>query len=306
MYRKLLVPLDGSAFGEQALPWAVHLARRDGAALHLVCVHVPLADLFAEVRPGMENLPDSPLLQRDRDYLAAAVKRLTEATPAGVTSAELEGPVAEAIEEHARATGVELVVMMTHGRGPFSRFWLGSVADDLVRRLPMPILLLRPSEKRLEAAPIEGFGHLLIPLDGGLPAEEVLEPALKLGGGTAARYTLLRVMTPVPQAAYDAGPFGLPPVVPPTPEKLYAEGKEYLEGVAGRLRARGMHVETAVAIHGQPAVAILEVARNCGCDLVALETHGRRGLARFLLGSVADKVVRGATLPVLVHRTPVP
>jgi nucleotide-binding universal stress UspA family protein len=306
MFRKVLVPLDGSEFGERALPWAAHLARRDGAALHLVCVHVPLADLFAERRPNMENLADRPLLQRDRDYLAVAMKRFADATPAGVTSAVLEGPVAEAIEEYARAAGIDLVVLMTHGRGPFSRFWLGSVADDLVRRLPMPILLLRPGDKRSEAAPIEGFRHLLIPLDGSPLAEQVLEPALELGGGASARYTLLRVMTPIPQASHDAGPFGFPPVVLPTIDKLHAEGKEYLEGVARRLQTRGLRVETAVAIHGQPAVSILDVALNCGCDLVALETHGRKGLARFLLGSVADKIVRGATLPVLVHRTPVP
>jgi nucleotide-binding universal stress UspA family protein len=299
MYRKLLVPLDGSAFGEQALPLAVALARRDGAELHLVYVHVPLAPVFADVRAGMETPPDPHTLQRDRDYLVGVVKRLAEMTPAVVTSAVLQGPVAEAIDEHARASRTDLVVLTTHGRGAFSRFWLGSVADDLVRRLPMPVLLLRPGEKVAD----RGFRQVLVPVDGTPLAEQALEPAVDLAGTTGVQYVLLRVVTPSVQTAYDPGGFGITPLALPTVEELRRDAGAYLDGVAGRLRSRGLRVETAVAVHTQPAIGILETAQNCGCDLIALETHGRKGLARFFLGSVADKVVRGATLPVLVHRS---
>jgi nucleotide-binding universal stress UspA family protein len=303
MYHKLLVPLDGSAFGEQALPFALSLARREGIGLDLAYVHVPLASVFADTRTGMETPSDRSLLQRDRDYLAGVVKRLTETAPGAVTSSVLEGPVAEAIEAHARATGIDLVVMTTHGRGALSRFWLGSVADDLVRRLSVPVLLLRPSEKGPASAVHQGFKHVLIPLDGTARAEQVLEPALQLAGPTSAQFTLLRVVAPIVQTAYDPGGFGIAPLALPTLEELRTDAGAYLDGVADGLRQRGVRVETAVAVHLQPAVAIHEAALNCGCDLIALETHGRKGLARFFLGSVADKVVRGATLPVLVHRT---
>jgi nucleotide-binding universal stress UspA family protein len=306
MYHKLLVPLDGSAFGEQALPLALHLARRDGAELHLVYVHVPLATIFAETRAGMETLSEGQLLQRDRNYLAAVVKRLTETMAVAVTSAVLVGPVAPAIEEYARARGIDLVVMTTHGRGAFSRFWLGSVADDLVRRLSMPVLLVRPDEKAAAIDAEVGFHQVIVPLDGTALAEQVLEPAVALAGTTGVQYVLLRVVTPVVQSAYDPGAFGIAPLALPTVEELRREGEAYLEAVAGRLRPHGLRVETAVAVHTQPAVGILEAAQNCGGDLIALETHGRKGVARFFLGSVADKVVRGATVPVLVHRSPVP
>lgn len=115
MIRSLLVPLDGSPFAEQALPLAVALARQAGAAIHLARVHVPV-DLA---------LPEG-------------VVRLAGETGLAVTAALLEGRVADALEEKAKAASVDLMVLTTHGRGPLGRFWLGSVADTLVRHLPMP------------------------------------------------------------------------------------------------------------------------------------------------------------------------
>src|SRR5205823_5964004 len=144
-------------------------------------------------------------------YLAGVVKRLREMAPVVVTSSVLEGPVTEAIEEHARATGTDLIVMTTHGRGALSRFWLGSVADDLVRRLSVPVLLLRPSEKGPAPAALPGFRHVLIPLDGTALAEQALEPALQLAGPTSAQFTLLRVVAPIVPTTYDPGSFGIAP-----------------------------------------------------------------------------------------------
>jgi nucleotide-binding universal stress UspA family protein len=83
---------------------------------------------------------------------------------------------------------------------------------------------------------------------------------------------------------------------------LLQAAQDYLAGVAERLRARGVRLRARVATFEQPAVGILQEAEALGVGLIALATHGRRGLARLFLGSVADKVVRGATVPVLVHR----
>jgi nucleotide-binding universal stress UspA family protein len=310
MYHTILVPLDGSPFAEQALPPALELARRAGAELQLVQVNVPLAPMYAEAWPGLENTVDPALKQRSRAYLDEVVRRLR--APAGdratVTSALLEGTVVEALHGHALAAHADLVVMTTHGRGPLARSWLGSVADTLVRRLPVPVLLVRPEEGAPAPDRPPQCRHVLIPLDGSPLAEEVLGPALALGGLTNARYTLLRVIPPlilgmVTETYPPAGGYeNLLLRLEALHRQDHQDAQAYLDRVAGDLRARGLDVATRVAVHEQPAVAILEEVKAHADGVVALATHGRGGLPRLFLGSVADKVVRGSTVLVLVYR----
>jgi nucleotide-binding universal stress UspA family protein len=294
MYRSLLVPLDGSAFAEHALPLAASIARRAGASLQVVQAHVPAASFYIGSEFGAEITLDATVRENEAAYLDSVVKRLTENIPEQVSRTLVDGLIADAIHEQALAVGADLVVMTTHGRGPLSRFWLGSVADTLVRLLPMPILLVRPQEATPNLAAEVTVRRILIPLDGSELAEQILEPATALGRLTQAEYTLLRV---------------LEPFIPP-PHKLHEslfdhlarEAQVYLDGVAERLRGRSLRVETRVVIDQFAAASILEEARVHAADLIALATHCRGGLPRLLLGSVADKVLRGALTPVLLHR----
>jgi nucleotide-binding universal stress UspA family protein len=192
--------------------------------------------------------------------------------------------------------------MTTHGHGPLSRFWMGSVADTLVRRLPMPMLLARPHEEALdvlEEVHERAFDHVLIPLDGSALAETILDPAIALGQIMGAEYTLVQAIEPVV--------LGYSPAAQAVAlddqvlEQWRAESLAYLERVAGRLRERGLAVRTGIA-YGSPAVAIIDYAREHAADLIAMSTHGRGGVARLLLGSVADKLVRGAGVPILIQR----
>ena len=180
MYRSILVPLDGSTFGEQALPLALSIARRAGASLQVVHVHVPLMP-YDESLLTIDPRLNEQARESERAYLDAVVERLSRIAPVPVTSALLEGPVAEALYEHTVTAGTNLVVLTTHGRGPLARFWLGSVADELVRRLPMPILLVRPQETVPDLAGEPVLQRMLIPLDGSEFAEQILEPAMALG-----------------------------------------------------------------------------------------------------------------------------
>jgi nucleotide-binding universal stress UspA family protein len=194
-------------------------------------------------------------------------------------------PVTDALHEHAEAVGCDLVVMTTHGRSLLSRAWLGSVTDSFVRRASMPVLLVRPGEGEPARAVEPVFRHMLIPLDGSALAEQILPFAAALGIPTETTYTLLQVVAPVVlgYAPY-AHTVGLDERVL---DEMRAEARAYLEEIAGRLRAQGAQVRTAVVV-GEPALAILDYAGEHGADLVALSTHGRGGLARLLLGSVAD------------------
>jgi nucleotide-binding universal stress UspA family protein len=305
MYRTIFVPLDGSPFAEHALPLALSIARRADAVLHVARVHVPVAPLYT----GNELAADAPLdfqvWEQEHVYLQEVVKRLKGPARLRVTSTLLDGPIAESLAEQAVAAESDLLVMTTHGRGPLSRFWLGSVADKLVRLAPMPLLLLRPPEEPPDPSQEPLPRHILIPLDGSELAEQVLEPALALGRLAQADYTLLGVIESalVPEYAIAGHLLEEREDVATPPQQMKVQA--YLNRVADRLRGRSLHVKTRVLLN-QPAAAILQEAHRHPGGLIALATHGRRGLKRMLLGSIADKVIRGATSPVLVYRPPNP
>jgi nucleotide-binding universal stress UspA family protein len=308
MFRSLLVPLDGSTFGEHALPWALSIARRAGAALRLIHVHSPLAIAYPEAVPVDESV-EIHLKQQQLAYLHGIVQRLRDVSDVAATCELLEGGIAESIRVAAESTGTDLVVMTTHGRSPLGRFWLGSVADALVRELSMPVLLVRPHETAPDLRREPLLKHLLLPLDGSPLAEQIIEPALALGRLMDADFTLLRVIKPPTPPSYSLEGASLGEKVQSVldqmerlQQQLQKEAAAYLERVAERLRQQSLSVQTRVAVEHQPAVAILEEAVPPAIDLVALETHGRRGLSRLFLGSVADKVIRGTSVPVLVQR----
>jgi nucleotide-binding universal stress UspA family protein len=306
MFRLILVPLDGSKFAEHALPLALNLAQRDSAALQLLRVHEPIEGIYLHRAGTFGATLDRELMDDRRDYLDSTVKSLAGTTGFRADSVVLKGPVTETIARHASASGAGLLVMTTQGRGPLGRMWFGSVADALVRQSPIPILFARPREQLSERSSDPMLRRILIALDGSELAEQALEPALVLGG-EQGEFTLLRVIPQVSPVAYDPTPgrvSGLRTSVLQQLQELKrqqeAEANEYLEQLADRLRARSVNVNTQLAAYEHPAVAILDAAAKRGVDAIVLTTRGRGGLKRLLLGSVADKVVRGATTPILI------
>lgn len=290
MLRTILVPLDGSPASEHALPMAVSLARRANAALRLVYVRPPTAAQY-----GMTPPP------KEQDYLDMVAWRIRQTTHLSVFAAVLEGPIAETIAEHAKSVHANLIVMTTHGRGPFSRFWLGSVADDLIRRVPAPLLVLRPTDG--ESPPPDrdwAPKRILVPLDGSHLAEQALAPAVEIAKLAKAELTLFRIIEPIPVLAPD-GLMPQPTVVDAhLIDELKTQARSYLERAAEKLRKDGLGVQTQILVEDRTATAILEAGREF--DLIAMATHGRHGIARMLIGSVADKLVRGAAGPVLIAR----
>jgi nucleotide-binding universal stress UspA family protein len=277
--------------------------------LHVVHVHVPPPPINVEGVPIMDPPIEQAARQREQAYLDEVVQRMQKATDVPLTATLLEGAVAEAVHEQADKVKADLVVLTTHGRGAFSRFWLGSVADQLVRRLPMPVLLLRPYEAIPDFTHDVAFRRVLVALDGSPFAEEVLPPATALGTLTRAEFILLRVIPPLLPGDYDLGQAPLVGLggsrlaqLRGIQEESEQETRGYLDRLAAQLCKNGLSVQSRVACHDSPAAAILEEADRIGADLISLATHGRGGLARMFLGSVADKVVRGATIPVLIHR----
>jgi len=300
-YRSLFVPLDGSHFAEQALPLALNIARNAGALLRVALVHHPVPALATALEvPEIEAQLDQEARVREQSYLNGVVERLRHDANVPVTAILLDGPVADALEAEIETTGTDLVVMTTHGRGPLSRFWLGSVADQLVRRLHVSLLLVRPVGDQ----PVEPrLRRILIALDGSPFAEQAIGAATALGEPFKAEYALLMVVEPALPVADPAG-LMLLPVSPDTEQKRREAAQRYLASLAGRLEAEGVKATTHVAEGAVATAAILEQTEALGADLVTLASHGTGGFERLVIGSVADKVIRGSQHPTLVVRPP--
>ena len=309
MIRSIAVPLDGSSLAESALPFAIAIARRHGArTLETLTVHTPQIDpIRASGAPVRDTRFDHELLANVRAFASDLERRLGALAPdLTVRSTVLEGPVAETLAEFLARSDHDLVVMTTHGYSGASRFWLGSVADRLVRHSPLPVLLL----KDLSAAtPAEGaalFSDVLVPIDVREESEEILSDVIALAGEDAT-YHLLHVVVPMrfvpPPPAYDIVTSSqLAREFPPDPQSTNRDAAmAHLEKLAENLRSRGLRVSTHAEIHQHPAEAILASAAANRAGLIAMASHGRGPAKRLLLGGVTDKVVRGAAVPVLVR-----
>lgn len=297
--QRIMVPLDGSTFAEAALATAIHLARLHGSTVHLVRVHQPALpvagpDGIATYDPGLEE----ELELKARRYLDALLERIDPEDRERAVTASLRGPAAESLSAYVRHEAIDLVIMTTHARGGASRAWLGSVADELVRHAPAPVILLRPGR---EPAPAPGtapvFRRVLLPVDGGPAEERMAEHAVAVTAAPGVEYTLLRVVTTgggtvrasLPRRGGDPG------------SRVQRATVEATLGARAReLAARGLVVRPQVVVGDDAAEAILSYAAEHDFDLVAMATRSRGGLERLLLGSVADRVLRGVQTTLLL------
>lgn len=298
MQKTILVPLDGSPFSEQALPLALALAGRMEARLELVLVWSPHP---RDPDPGKPGTYLDRAVELVRSQLPGRVSRELLSLPAQT----LEYPppamsaVADVIDQHASDIGAALIVMTTHGHGGLRRAWLGSVADAVIRMATVPVLLVRPQDEEFTTALAadRGLHHILVPLDGTADAETAIPHALALGEPFGARYTLMRVVSPL---AWEVSPHAYDPYpVHASPLSRDAVHQE-LEAIAESLRRRGHTVDVNVTDDTSPARAIVEFAEAHAVDLVAIGTSGRGPLRRLLLGSVSDKIIRGSDAPILI------
>jgi nucleotide-binding universal stress UspA family protein len=296
----LLVPLDGSSSAEQALLVAAAIARRTGTKLHLAMVSPQLPVLLAT---GEEPAPgpafEQELREQSLHYLESTAEALGTTHGVEVTFSLLDGAPVHALAEHARVRRVGLIIMTTHGHGGLNRLWLGSVADRLLRRVHMPILLVRP----VDGVPHTEFRHTLVALDGLAEGERILEPAIELGSlGDDSRFTLVQVLEP-PVSLITRMALSGATMRPHWRDLQESCARSYLERVAVRMRKRGLCVATQVLSGPRVGEGILDLGQTIGADLLVVGTHSARGVERMLLGSVADKVIRGASQAVLVVPT---
>jgi nucleotide-binding universal stress UspA family protein len=297
--RSIVVPLDGSLAAEQAIPAALAIARAARAKVRLVLVHrlppAPNDPQTAKLYVSVELA----VRKSERDYLRATARRLKEA---GVQASALllEGPAGPTLQRWIGTSDADLVVMTTHGRGALGRAVYGSVADQLVRSLDVPVLLVRPDT----AAPAEKDAswtarEIVVGMDGSRPAERALDSAAALARVLGLSVTLVQVVAPLALGINSplAFPAGYDERIT---EVRRREAHDYLEDAAERLRAEGLGAAAVAVIGDSPAGTLLDLGRRERGVILAVGTRGRGGVKRLMLGSVADKLVRGAAVPVLV------
>ena len=270
---RLLVPDDRSPCTARAHAHALPLAQRIGAEVHLVHAVVPVdtpTDIPAELSETPEGLS------------------LVEVLAHGDS-------VAEALVGYAEIRDIDLIVMGTHGRRGLAHLTVGSVAERVVRLAPCPVLTIHADE----GPPAPGaFGHLLVPFDFSGHAEVALRHAAALAEAFGARLDLLHAVEP--SALPEAYDFGL--LWGHNVPDLLAHSRVALHRIA-EAHLDPEHRGDVLVETNTPAAAILDAAEERRPDLIIMTTHGRTGLKRFALGSVAEKVVQYATCPVLTVKS---
>ena len=295
MYRSLFVPLDGSPFSAYALPVAIALARRTGATIHLVHVsdpsaHVPLVTAETAL-PRFDEAAVSDARRRDQARLDAHVTSLiADGIPA--VGHVLEGTVVEALAEGAVQLSADLVIMTTHGRSGVSRLRLGSVASAFLTRAVAPVYLVRGTERAPTTAPDQA---LLCALDGSAFSERILPHAVQLASALQSPLRLMAVAIP---HAVPMSPFGTDLLA----DRVALDDEEMrLHNYMGSVVSQCPAGTTTTVLTDMSVVStILDEADRCQAGGIALSTHGRSGLNRLLLGSVADELIRRSALPLLV------
>lgn len=301
MFKKVLVPLDGSPFAEQALDIAAEIAKASQATIDLLLVHQPVE--FMGIR-GDKRANAEQWVANGR-YLETVVAEMEKEQHVTTSHSVPAGKPADTICARAHDVGADLIVMTSHFRTGYKRAWRGSVADGVVRGSGVPVLLLRPAPGDLPRGNVRPIlRRIVVPLDGSPLSESIIDVVSTLACCINARVMLFRVVppatfgvtNPTTELAYPLA--GVPDEA--TTHRLVDEAGRELAEVRQRLSRLGMtYVESAVVVTPDAARAIVDFARHREADLIAMSTHGR-GVSRLVVGSVADRVLHDSGLPVLL------
>ena len=303
MYTRIVVPLDGSNLSKRALPLALVIARRSGAAVQLVHTHEPPPRAWGA--PAFDTRFDDEERQRMRSELTVLASDLSRKSGLAVAPEFLNGDVARTIATYVAECGASLIVMTTHGRGGISRRWFGSIAETVLSNASCPVLLMRAAARASTLSGEPLFSRVLVPLDDWEGTEAVLPHALAFADKSQTALHLLTVVEPYP-VSYAVGQMdaSLPGTWGLFSERAREVAADRLARVAAGLRPICDTVITEVAVDPRPATTIVKYADTHAIDLIAVSSHGRGAGGRILFGSVADKVIRSAKSPVLVFRPP--
>jgi nucleotide-binding universal stress UspA family protein len=299
MLHRIIVPLDGSPLSHAALPLARSLAEITGAGVTLLSVIDPPRDFYL----APQDSSATRLRPKDVEHLAEEERRLGNylegvKTTFDNTRVSIDvrlGDPADEILEAAESGSGTAIVMASHGRTGIGRMFLGSVANRVVQTTSVPVFVMRAaSDSRDEYGKLK-LNNIAIPLDGSKLAEQAMEQAYQVFRQNV-RYTLMRIVEPIaPGQAYTSE------AIANYEREARNIAEDYIREKVDELTSRGATANADVRVI-QPALGITQIASEFGADLIAMSTHGRSGMGRFLMGSVAERVLRNADRPVMLMR----
>lgn len=281
MLERILVPLDGSEVAEAVLGQVCRLLRvNDASVILFEAVPVP-------VQPGVEYAPLLSDLKAEAERYVAALERQLQKEGVRARGLVRVGGEATSVLDVARDEKATMIAMATHGRTGLSRFVFGSVAEKVIRASEIPVLLVRSYKETAVGAdrtPVQEipFRRILVPIDGSEKSLAVLPHVRTFAKAVGASVLVLGV-------------------VEPTAEGKAGEGEPLVRIAVKDLARDGIPVDPVIRL-GDPASEILDATKRHGVDLLAMSTHGRSGPSRWVMGSVTEKVLRAATVPMLVVR----
>lgn len=311
MFGRIVVPLDESQLAEQALPVAAHIARMSGGSILLVHIVQPMKDY--SYYPGSTPLLASEIVTSDYERAETYLKEMARSKVVQgihVTTEVMSHDVAHGILEVSQKNEADVIVLSSHGYTGVKRWIMGSVAQKIVHHSPVPVLVLRPEASRLpkdQQQPI----RVLVPLDGSALAEEILNPAALLStilSSPSQGELHLACVLPLSEAetiAYRER------------ERVLQHARDYLKSIEQRLKGEPYHftdlsITTSVTISEEVAHTLVELAEGKyatkqvsdipACQMIAMATHGRSGVARWAMGSVTDRVLAITNLPTLIMK----
>lgn len=305
MYHRLMVPLDGTVDCQHAIPFALSIAAREEAVVELVHVAIPpsIAAQYGSV--GMEMYsPPNISVESAESIHAGAQQRLATIADAAVHAGQVRvettvldrSDVAHAIAEYAEQSKPDLIVMTTHDHSRLERLILGSVSESVVRRVNAPVLLVPGTPDQPLLSHRVSIRHILVPTDGSDLAASIIPHARAIAETMHARVSLFLVsedtmLPPPPGLAAFA-----------TAEPSPHDATKLLEDAAKDFRDAGIATDIHMTVSRDRARAILDFAEANQVDLIAMSTHGRRGIGRLVAGSVASSVLHDAKTPVMLYK----
>ena len=293
MYERIMVPLDGSNASERALPYVEEMATKFNPEIALVSV--------AERAPAESDHLYRAYLKTIQEKVRAELSEWGARPGTRVDVEVLVGKPAEEILTYAAGKNVSLVVMASRGRSGEGPWLLGNIAAKVLRATTKPVLLARKEAPAERVQRRSLFQRIQVPLDGSKVAEQIIPHAEAMAKSLGGELLLLQAVE-LMRATYNPEASIISKSTIAKENKRRKESSErYLDGVAKGLRKRGHSVSRHVTT-GAPAAQILDFAEANPVDLIAMSTHGRSGVGRWVLGSVTDKILHAGDMPVLVAR----
>ena len=286
MYKRLLVPLDGSKLAEAALAFAKQLSGR--LKLDVTFLHIC----------GSDESQFASMHHAYVDWVADNMKRQLEEAgiPVDTRGELVVGHPAEEILQYAQKNRIDLILMASHGRSGVMRWALGSVADKVVRATNRPVALIRAKGARSDVREKGILNRVLVPLDGSKGSEAIIPYIEELASKLKTEVILLRIVA----ADFTiVGDWQMKEL-----ESFRASAKDYIESVVAKLKQKGINAK-AEFIGGteNTAEVIIRRADELNVDAVAMSTHGRSGVGRWAFGSITERVLQAGTTPLLLVRT---